>query len=349
MTTVTVAQLRVLIPSILADNPLPETIREFVYCCRNMAAAYLRVKISRGRLDPAMFGVSLDDLALDCVADLFERDRVGRFVELESYYRPITTLFTSEEMWFGATRRLIFSKVNEGLFELYRDHDRSLSNVIRNLKIGLRSHRGLFTFERNGEVWVRTADQPNGAGVFPLIPSEMVEAHLLASTDRQRNVRDLLDAFADLLQTQGIYRRQYPLIGLALVCRSVLQRADPVIDAIAIDPSGLTTEEVQEFMDASVERVQSLMKHSYIEKGKLDEPLYDLYFDSIRDILNNEFVRNDGIRASYYQILKARIPKLTEEDYTDKHRTYLEYLAKLARKEFLESISHELKIATKLH
>ncbi len=345
--TPTVGQLKTLISSLLAENPTPEVIRDYVYLCRNMAAAYLRVKVSRGRLDPTLFGVSLDDLALDCVADLFERDHVGQFPEVKSYYDSLPAADPTEEMLFGATRRLIFSKVNERLFELYREHDRSLSKVIRNIKIGLRTHRKLFMFEKNNEVWVGTADSLRRAESLPLPPSEIVEARLFAEVHTFWNVRNLLDAFGGFLDTQDLYRKQYPLVGLALIFRSLLQRTDVVNGAVAIDPDGLTTDEIQEFLLASLEHVHNSMRPSYVGKGKLDEHMYDIYFNSIRDILESEFIKNDGNRNSYFEVLKARMATLDEAEYMKNHRTYLEYLAKLVRKEFLESVSHELKFATK--
>jgi hypothetical protein len=345
--TLTVTQLKKIIPSLLARNPAPEVIREFVYLCRNMAAAYLRVKIAQNRLDPDFFGVSVDDLALDCVANLFERDREGQFLELRRYYQSLSSSCTCEEDLFAKTRRLVFSRVNESLFELYKEHDRSLSNVLRNLKIGLRSHRRLFTYENGSDLWVRTADSIDRTGTLPLLPSEMIESQLLANTDSRRTTKDLLDAFAELLQTQDVYRKQYPFVGLAFILRFILQRTDIVTDAVAIDPEGLTTEEVREFLHASVDRIHDSMRRTYLDNGKLDRRTYDLYFDTINDILESEFIRNDSVRLLYYDFLKVHLPDLCETEYMLEHRNYLEYLAKLARKEFLESISQELTITTK--
>jgi hypothetical protein len=308
-----------------------------------MATAYLRMKVKGGRLDPDAFGVSVDDLALDCVADFFERDQGGRFIEIVRYYGKGNGLLLSQEELLGATRRLVFSKVNEGLFRLYKENDRSLSNTIRNVKNALRYSDTLFTVVRNNEIWIQPLGPDPASEGLPLIPSELVEGRLLAQSNFRSSLRELMDIFAELLSEQEFYQRQFPLVGLALALRSMMVRTSvPPMEVTAESPD-LTQEELRTFVQSSIDRTKASMKPSYVGKGKLSDERFNLYFDCIGEILEAEYVFNNGLDLCYYDILRNRLGTLSQVHYGNHHRVYLEYLAKLTRRNFLESIRNELQ------
>ena len=342
MTIHIVLLLGQIIPPLLLPNPSHERVREFVYLCQRMASAYLRVKVRSGRLDPNTFGISLDDLALDCVAELFERSSDGRFTELTNYYGPLQIPSSSHADWLGATRRLVFSKVNEGLFRLYKENDRSLSNTIRNLKNSLRFSRTLFPVVKNNETWIQLAEQEPSTESAPLLPSELIEAQMLSESGHRRSLRGLLDIFAAILREQDGYQKQYPLVGLALIVRSVNVRTSAVPEEANEEDMPFTCDEVKRFVASSLRRTKDTLHPSYVEKGKLDQRTFDLYFECVSDILNAEYVSDDGIDLTYYETLRKRIAKLSESQYRKQHRVYLEYLAKLTRRNFLNLMRREL-------
>jgi hypothetical protein len=308
-----------------------------------MAFSYLRLKVRSGRLNPDAFGCSLEDLALDCIADLFERDQSGRFIELVEYYGALDCPSPSHDQLLAQTRRLVFSKVNEGLFRQYRDNDRSLSNTIRNLKNGLRFSRTLFAAVWNNETWVQLLHPRPEAGGLPLLPAEIIEARLLSVAGHGSNLRDLLNEFAAVLNEQDLYQRQYPLIGLAVVLRSVISRTSSIPSDVSTEETDLAPEEIRQFLEASIQRTKSVMERSYIGKGKLGKDTLDLYFDCINDILELDYVASDGVDLSYYDIAQKHLGTMSLAQYKTNHRVYLEYLAKLTRKEFLRSIKKELQ------
>jgi hypothetical protein len=310
-----------------------------------MAAAYLRMKVKGGRLDPDAFGVSLDDLALDCVADFFERNPSGQFVEIDRYYGSVDAVSLSHEELLGATRRLVFSKVNEGLFRLYKENDRSLSNTIRNIKNALRYSGKLHTVVRNNELWIQLLDPVSALEGFPLLPSELIEAPLMAHSNHRNTLRDHLDLFADILREQESYQRQYPLVGLAVVIRSMNIRALPTSMESSEESPDLTQEELRTFVRTSIDRTKAIMRPSYIGKGKMSAERFDLYFNCVGKILEAEYVFNDGLDLCYFDILRNQLGTLSQSQYGNHHRVYLEYLAKLTRKDFLRSVRTELQSA----
>jgi hypothetical protein len=66
--------LEQLISDLRSENPSPRIINEFIHLCRKIALIQIRRKLSNGRLHAEFFKTSPDDLAIDCIADLFQQD-----------------------------------------------------------------------------------------------------------------------------------------------------------------------------------------------------------------------------------------------------------------------------------
>ena len=84
------------------------------------------------------------------------------------------------------------------------------------------------------------------------------------------------------------------------------------------------------------------MKPMYVEKGKLNADTFDLYFDCINEILEAEYILNDGMDLTYYDIMRKRVRAMSIAEYRANHRVYLEYLSKLTRMNLLDSFRKEL-------
>jgi hypothetical protein len=343
VTTLHVIQLDRIIPSVLSPDPSLECVREFVYLCKNLALSYLQTKVNRGKLDPKHFGIPLDDLALDCIAPLFERNDRGRFVELVSYYgKGNLPTFSGEEL-LGATRRLVFSKVNEELFRLYRENDPSLSNIIRNIKIALRFSRTVIPVMRNNEWWIQPISLIHAQDVLPVMPAELIEARLLSQLERRYDLRHILQLVSAILEEQDLYQKRYPLVGIALVIRSLMVRSLTLAESVESPGAEISPEEISRFIHTSIEKTRTAMKASYVGKGKVSEKTFEAYFDCVEEILDTEYVSDNGLDLSYFDVVRKRMSELSVEEYRCHHRAYLEYLVRLTRLNLLESIKGELQ------
>ncbi len=144
-------ELKPLISSIISKNPSPGSINEFIFLCRKIALVHLRRKIASGRLSLDFFRATLDDLALDTVADLFNRDETGKFVQLEAYFEGLSIEESSGEDLLTYTRRLVCSRVNQNLFRLYHENDPSLGKILRNVKLAVGALQNFTVVERFNE------------------------------------------------------------------------------------------------------------------------------------------------------------------------------------------------------
>ncbi len=62
------------------------------------------------------------------------------------------------------------------------------------------------------------------------------------------------------------------------------------------------------------------------------------YFNAVREIIVQEFSGQQAMDGSYFDMLKTFMPRMTKKEYATKHRTILEYLAKMAKKEMVAEL-----------
>ena len=120
---ISIVKIKYTLEQILADTPDRHAVNSLVERCFKMALAYLHHRLRKGSLTDHQFGISNEDLALDCIAELYQRDEQGAFIVITQYFENLDWRTQSEDALAVALRRLVFSKVNEGLFRSYREED----------------------------------------------------------------------------------------------------------------------------------------------------------------------------------------------------------------------------------
>lgn len=322
---------------LLQREPDPAALNAFVRESQKIAAAYLKQKIRRRRLDPSFFGLRVDDLAIDCFADLLRRDDMNRFFVIEDYFEALNWKQLDDDQLRTAFRRLIFGQVSEGLFRRYREADPSLSRILRNLKLAARSASEVTLVRRDRHLWLLVGAELSTA---PVIPDELAEAYIIHCLHPTMQIPHVLDAFAAFLKRSPQYRNGYPLTGLAQIVRSAFALSRPEPD----DPVDLfTTREEGSVVVATVaEDLRHEKRSSYVDCGKVLPTTYHAYFLTICDILEGEFVNGSPQPDSYQSALERHIEPLSNEAYHDEHRNILEYLTKLARKRLIRCLRQDI-------
>lgn len=323
-----------------AREPEREHVGRLVELCFRMAKVYLRRRAQAGRLDPNFFGLTLNDLALDCIADLFERDEEGRFPQLVAYFGPMLEGRPSPAQLLGATRRLVFSKVSEGLYRRYREADPGLAKLIRNLRYAIETGSVGTESRRRGGLWVEFAEDA-GTSSRPVMDEELLQVRLSAYVDASSSLKDIVAATRDVILANPSYAPGFPLVGLGSVVRRLF-------DLMAEDPQPKDTslgelyrEDLHELLDASRDRVSVAMRKKYVG-AKLSSGTFDAYIRAAEDCLCAEFVEPGADDATHFDVLHPHMRTMTYEDFRANHRGRFQYVVKKMRTEFLESARSHL-------
>ena len=333
-----------LLADLLSADPSRLATHQSIQRCHRLALAYLRRRARGGRLDTEMFGVSLEDLALDCVADLFRRDEDGRFDQLCSYFEGMNWEKMDDEGLQMALRRVVFSAVNEGLFRRYREWDPSLGRLIRTLKRHVKRSDGLALERRRAALFVELAAYDDECLARPNVAGEILEAYLHKQVGGDASVGTVLVALEEFFEQTDLYAPRVGLTELALSVRSMLTRleaqdedADVSYDANVYDETDLS-EAVRANLNQCMGDVQQGMESFYVERRGLNPELYNAYFSVIEDVLTSQFVDDGAVRESLRVALCRYIGDISSPDYRKEHQAVLEYLVKLTQSRLFERV-----------
>jgi hypothetical protein len=335
--------LRPILQGVLSPQPSHRDIRWAVDAILRMASVYLAARQRGGTLRLDLLGGSLHDLAIDCVAPLFERDKGGSFPQLLTYYNSVNWTMLDEAELLACTRRLVFSKVNQQLAHLYKDADPSLERILRNLRNALRRSADAREERVSGDLWISLDPDDPSRRRLPVVSLEYLEIHLIPCVQDRMSMPEVLEALLGLLRSHTSYRPAVPLTVCALAVRMAFSRLGREIpEEQTKTEEFLRPEEVRRMIDQATNKVEREKFLSYVGRGKVDSCTYSRYFSAIRDMLDAEFIQRDGHDRSFREYLAAHLPGLTDPAYRENHRCHVEYLAKLSRAAFLREIGGEL-------
>lgn len=311
---------------------------ELVAVCRNLAEAYLRVR--RVGHVAAYRGQSVEDLALDLVADLFRRDGAGRFVVLREYFDPIPT---EPEDAVGRLRRLVFSRVGEGLFDQHRHFDPGLARIIRNVKAAAR-RLGLPIEARRGARWIHFG--PEDAHL-PVIAAEILESLLTGRIGDGVALETVLRTIADLLDDQDTYRRSVPVVLVASAVRSSWIRIQTHGHEDEVLPGfdGYSGDGFRPLVAVALGRIRPDLHRSYVETGKVDESLFRIYLKVVASFLSDATADAEQADRSLFERLADELPGLDRVEYGLRHRARLEYMARCGRDALVKSARYDLGLS----
>jgi len=329
--------------SVLSAEPDASAVKSYATLCQRAASLYIRKKIRAGNMCPYFLGLSADDLAMDCVAALFERDQCGRFTQLCVYYSRIGWEHLGEDELLSFTRRLVFSKVNQEFSRLCKENDPALEKLMRSIRNAARK-TGAFSIRRRKEgVWLVT---PGGSAAQTgkrVMPPEFLETRLTPHLHEDISVREVVRAASLILRGQREYLRGYPLTGLALVIRSAFTRIGGMPDTVPEEESlVLRSGELKGILASSVAAVRFHLHEKYVESRKMSRQTYNAHFHAVMDILAAEYLGEDGGGRTFFGHLSRELPGLTRQSYRYTYRSRLEYFVKRARDQFLRSMRKEI-------
>jgi hypothetical protein len=319
-------------------------VTQLVNLFHKAALAYLRTKTSfHLRLT---HGLTLEDVALDAIAELFECDNQFLFVKLHRWFNRDRNLedLEAEELWVDF-RRIVFGAVNQHLFRLYRDADPAMARMIRNIKLAIKKQTRLEVVDIDGVSSIRVVERrPGGRSLLPELFPEYLEAEFGSRSSAGMSLTTKLRVVADILQGQEKFRNSLSLISVALLFREH-QSAVIVSHEPMQPPDNLALEETRGFVERAVEQVRKGVGRSYLRSSKLDRESLDTYLSAVRDALVSDYSEPEGKQEGLFEYLRRYLPSLTHDQYRKRHRTILEYLTSLGRKKLIADIKKDLRIS----
>lgn len=332
--------LKKLLSTFVNGNALYADVRLLVDISHKFAAAYIQTKIKLQKFDVRKFGISVDEFAYDAIADLFKTSDKNNLAEIKkNFERLLDDDRFDEAECISEFRRLIFSAVNHYIFRISRAHDPGLSKIIRNLK-GAAKNNQSFSLKRVWNEAYICLDMNEKNSHLPLIPHELLIANLNGNVLSYDVFNSFLKSVAEIFGGQKDFRKEYPLLELAYILREYLTQKNLKLPEVQTE-NELSEYELRDILAQIHSKVKKKIGIKYLDSGKLQPQMLECYQKTVVEILSSEFIREDCDGKCFYDFLLRHIPELTIEEYQTKHRTKLEYFAKVSRKEFLKMVQKE--------
>jgi hypothetical protein len=281
----------------------------------------------------------VDDLALDCIAELFERDADGGLVVLQDYFGDLGATDRDAAGLQIDLRRLVLSKVNDALFRRHRDVDPGLGRIIRNLKLGARSHPRACVRRHRGVAWLFADESAAAAGLNrPLAPPSLLEGYLAAAANETTQIPQVLEAFCAFARDHPFYVAGFPLSRFAVLVRGAFSHLHRSVNGSSLPeaPALLERRETLAVLDSVVEAVRADMQASYVGRGKVAADTFEAYLRAGRELLAARFVEANREDLSYYEALHRHLEGLSHRAYREAHRHRFEYVMKKLKRRFVE-------------
>jgi hypothetical protein len=322
-------------------------VRCVVAVCHRLAKAYLRTSFATNRW---LAGLTLDDQAMDAIADLFERSE-SRFPAIAAYFDHDADAVRSAsvETLIERLRPLVHGAVTDRLFESNGEVDASLSRLIRAVKRAVHATDRAQLSRPFGTLVVTDLSAGRAPGSRadasssavrpgqPTVSVERLAARLAPAVRAGQQVPGFVAAALDVLRDHPRYRASVPVTALALAIRSAsvevgLSTVSPgKITTRALAASRLEWADVEAVLGETIDRVREAKRASYVDPGKVPAETYAAYFDAISSYLQAQYLPPPDPSLTQHEALRMHCPHVTREAYRAHHRSVFEYLVRSAR------------------
>ncbi len=328
---------------VLSGNASLSEINSLVRHAHHFALVRLKQLIASGRLHLQSFPITLESTAIDCIAELFERDSDGVFIELEHFFSAEhdCNVLTDDDI-VAHFRSLVFTKLKDGIFQLYRENDPVFSKILRNLKIAIEKTPGISTIERFGITYLLFSTENNRNMHLPEYPLDEFVIEAARRFRQGDSSGNFLMVLRNILTEQDQYRQIYSLFDCTLLLKRISALHKIPMEEIFDSEHDLMEQDIQSIVERTLIQIRNDLCIRYVHSGKFTRAAFDRYFSAIEEMIIDTFVRSDGSEKTYDQYLQRYIEDLTYNDYRTNHRVQFEYMTKLAKKAVREQLKELL-------
>jgi DNA-binding transcriptional MerR regulator len=322
--------------SLIAGSGTREQINALVKVFHALAHSFLMSKATSEKLT-SVSGLKISDIAYDCIAELFHQNDAGNYLQLQAYFAGLSLSASRNEEVLAHVRRLVFSKVNHGIYRLYSESDPSLAKILRNVKLAVNSLQNFVEMERFGESCLAPS-LCETLEHFPPLERDELEQQFLGETTGREPIPELLAKLSLFLRNQNERCRIVPLVTAGLLLRTVYTRKQIERTSSVIEDANFVHSDAVAIIQRACASIRERAANKYVARGKVKEEVFEKYFVVIEESLCEKFIGSDGVDCSLYDNLKMQIPELTKEKYMKHHRNRIEYLLKQVNKEVVKRL-----------
>ncbi len=320
-----IERLKENLAALLRQNYSSRQLNEVVTLSHSIVVSFLETKFAHGSLNKEFLHLSICDAAYDCIAELFRRNDEGRLLAFNAYFAAFPIDALEETEIFSHLRRLVFTKVNDGIVR----SGHSPARLPRNVRLAVQSLGSFAEIERFGEIFL-TPIRCDTLEHLPKFDEQSLEEMFIHCVRGDENVLEMVGKLSAVLRNQNAFARMVNVLQIAYVIRTIYSRKALSEYTLSSSESDSKKEdELFQVIEYVAARTKHRMNERYVSNGKIDAQTFAQYFSVIESKLQHTIFSGSLDGQSLFSSLKKFIPLLTEQDYKKCHRAKLEYLFKL--------------------
>jgi hypothetical protein len=316
---------------------------ELVHHSRMIIEAYLTHHRPRITTLCLYHGLTITELAYDCIGEAFSRNAENLFLQLKNLADALRTPFheTPDHEIFLAFKGFLTSVANAQLARLYAQANSTQSRIYRNIKEATKNGRARFALTRDYRGYVLTPETAQPLDHLPPYPYAELEQHFLQVARSREDIPDLLDDLSRVLNSQNHYRRSVPIVEVVCLFKNVYKPDGPEQADLVIWPDETLSEEEIEHLCRQVgQAIHQKIVLTYLLHGKLDRHQAEGLAKAVYGYLLDMCLSGDKPTSLYYHVNSHL--HITEEEYAITLRPKAEYMLTIAKEELAARLMREL-------
>lgn len=316
----------------VCNNSLAQiNTNHLINLAQNYALTYLRYRYQNLSKVLMAEDASLDEMAIDAIASLFERNDSGSFIRIKTAFESWQPPIQTEEQANFFLNRLVAKSAEKYVSELLRDSDPLFSKILDSINYLIEKQNykkkqilGI-TFIVEDENYKKIGSLPNSSFIDEL-PLRMF-------TDSNK----MLPSIFDYLKENTEKAAAIPLNALVYKIRKL-----KVTELNLTDKAEFNNEtEIDSIIDKSIDSTISKMKDSYLIKGKINMVEAEGIVKALKKIAFD--LRDGGINTGLHKYFLEQFPNFSFDDYHNKYQNIFEYLLKVLKKEIASQLDYKTK------
>lgn len=286
-------------------------------------------------------GLTVTDLAYDCVAEAFARNEQNKFLQIDNFIRSLYQRLEDipETDLFLAFKQFLICIADAQLARLYAQADPAGAKIHRNLRDNIKTSHCLQLEKdfRGIVIKPKNVDTLNHRELFPI---DEFERELSNRLDHQPSTPEFIRELYNILTTQETYRRSITLVEVTQTFKKIYQHDFEPIDVESFSFEGLTEFEIDRIRMQVELALKEKILLTYLAKSKVNRKEAEALFDALSDILE-DWCTDEESQTSLFRYLNQHLP-MNEETYESTLRSKMEYLLKIAREEFAARLMRDI-------
>ena len=300
--------------------------------CFKLATVQVRYQMAKLHKPGIMGDLSAKDIAVDAIAPLFTPADDGFIRHLHDVFCGWSPTVVSEEQAQFMLVSVLSHRVKQHIHTMMRESDPFFAKILDSLNYHIKKER-LVKTEKLKVCYISDAENAESEITY-FGYEDLLTIQATLFSIKHISISSILLQLKKDDQPAAI-----PLLALAKRIKEVnLSYENPVITCHKTE----TEFDVHSLSATAKKTVLEKLRHSYLDKGKLNHQEADLIERAIAEMLSD--LKDGGIKPGLYHYFEMIDSSICPEVYKQKYHNILEYLLKVLKKELAQLllVRHEM-------